>query len=73
MITFTDVSNVLFYLNEETINYKSSFDVISVVNIIDRIIRTTNYNTDSIQSNLYSIFDKILSLQMIQLNGSIVK
>jgi urate oxidase len=73
LITFTDVSNVLFYLNEETINYKSSFDVISVVNIIDRIIRTTNYNTDSIQSNLYSIFDKILSLQMIQLNGSIVK
>jgi len=73
LITFIDVSNVLFYLNEETINYKSSFDVISVVNIIDRIIRTTNYNTDSIQSNLYSIFDKILSLQMIQLNGSIVK
>jgi len=68
-----DVSNVLFYLNEETINYKSTFDIISVINIIDRIIRITNYNTDSIQMNLYSIFDKILSLQSIQLNGTIVK
>jgi phenylalanine-4-hydroxylase len=79
MIPSNEISHILSYLNEETTNYKSSFDIVSVVNLIDRIIRN-NYNLDGIQSNLYSIADKILSLQSIlqlqdaqKTNGSIVK
>jgi hypothetical protein len=74
MIKSTDVSMILSYLNEESKYYKSSFDISFVINIIDRIIKN-NHNTDIIQSNLYSIADKILSLQLKneKLNGSIVK
>ncbi len=69
-MTSVDVSNVLSYLNEETINYKSSLDITSVINLIDYITRN-NLNTDSF--NLYSIADKILSQETEKVNGSIVK
>ncbi|CAF3803910.1 unnamed protein product [Adineta steineri] len=76
MNTSNDVSNVLFYLNEETTNFKSSSDITSVLNVIDRIIMN-NQNTNGIQSNLYSTANKLLStLQMQeaqQMNGSVVK
>ena len=75
MITSTDVNNLLSYLNDDRINYKSSMDIASVVNVIDRITQN-NHNIDSI----YSIADKILSFQSKfeiqeaqQMNGSIVK
>mgnify|MGYP001045231106 FL=1 len=57
MTTSTDVTNILSYLNDETIDYKSSLDIISVINLIDRITQT-NHNYESI----YSIVDRILSI-----------
>jgi hypothetical protein len=58
-----DIPNMLSYLNEDTIDLKSSSDVATVVNIIDRIIMN-NQNTDEIQSNLYSIANKLLSSEL---------
>ncbi|CAF3024596.1 unnamed protein product [Rotaria sp. Silwood2] len=79
MNTSYEISNVLSYLNDETTSFKSSFDITSVVNILDRIIMN-NQNTDDIQSNLYSIANKLLSLkstshmqQAQKMNRSIVK
>ncbi|CAF2610937.1 unnamed protein product [Rotaria sp. Silwood2] len=79
MNTSYEISNVLSYLNDETTSFKSSFDITSVVNILVRII-TNNQNTDDIQSNLYSIANKLLSLkstshmqQAQKMNRSIVK
>ncbi|CAF4631066.1 unnamed protein product [Rotaria sp. Silwood1] len=79
MNTSHEVCNVLSYLNHETTSFKSSFDITSVVNIIDRIIMN-NQNTDDIQSNLYSIANKLLSLESTlqmqeaqKMNRSIVK
>ncbi len=68
------MSVMLSHLNEEKLNIKSSSDVTSVVNIIDRII-LNNQNTDDIQSNLYSIANKLLSSESIlkTMNGSFVK
>lgn len=72
MIKSSDVSDVLNYLNDEAKYYKSSFDIAFVINIIDRIIEN-NHNLDLIQMNLYSIIDKILSVDYEKINGSIVK
>jgi len=71
--------DALSYLNEETTNFKSSSDVTSVVNILDRIIMNKQ-RRNGIQSDLYSTANKLLSprstLQMQEaqkMNGSIVK
>ena len=79
MNTLNDTSNILSYLNEDTTDFRTSADVASVVNIIDHVTMN-NLNTDRIQSNLYSIANKLLSpastLQMQEAqkrNGSIVK
>ncbi|CAF3581884.1 unnamed protein product [Rotaria sordida] len=79
IITSHEISNVLSYLNDETTNFKSSYDIALVVNIINRIIMN-NQNTDDIQSTLYSIANKLLSLESTlqiqeaqKMNRSIVK
>lgn len=75
MTTSADVTNILSYLNDDTIDYKSSLDIVSVINLIDRITQT-NHNFESI----YSIVDRILSFYSkfdmnsnVNSNGSIVR
>ncbi|UJR37227.1 hypothetical protein I4U23_029936 [Adineta vaga] len=74
-----DVSNALSYLNKQQTDLKSSSDITSIVNLIDRIV-TNNQYTDEIQTNLYSTTNKLLSRSLTsqmkeaqQLNGSVVK
>ncbi|CAF4016929.1 unnamed protein product, partial [Rotaria magnacalcarata] len=64
MTTSDDVSNVLSYLNDEATCFKSSSDITFVVNIIDRIVKN-NQTKGDIQSNLYSIANKLLSVESI--------
>ena len=45
MNTSNDVSNVISYLNQDTMTFQSSSDVISAVDIIDRL-STNNQDID---------------------------
>lgn len=71
---------MLSYLNDKTTYFTSSSDITTVVNAMDRIIKTSNENKNDIQSDLYSIANKFLSIESTRLieeaqkmNQSIVK
>ena len=79
MTTSNDISNILSYVNNKQTTVKSSSDIASIVNLIDRIV-TNNQYTDDIQTNLYSTANKLLSYSLTsemreaqKTNGSIVK
>jgi hypothetical protein len=46
MNTSTEISDVISYLNQDKMIFKSSSDVISAVNIIDHVI-TSNQNINN--------------------------
>ena len=54
---------MLKYLNDETSNFKYLPDITSIVDIIDCMIMN-NQNKDIIQSNLHSIVNKTLSIEL---------
>ncbi|CAF1015720.1 unnamed protein product [Adineta ricciae] len=77
MESSNDVSNVLSYLNRDTITFQTSADVASVVNIIDHVTTAEQNTTDEVHSVVYSVANKILSSKSIEqaqkTNRSVVK
>ncbi|UJR08985.1 hypothetical protein I4U23_013235 [Adineta vaga] len=72
-----DVSNVLTYLNQDTIPFQTSSDIVSAVNIMDHVTTNHRNTTENIQFEYYSIANKLLSSKAIhhaqKTNRSIVK
>ncbi|CAF2659062.1 unnamed protein product, partial [Rotaria sp. Silwood2] len=66
MDTFHDASHVLSYLNQETISFKSTSHIASVVNIIDHLISNNKNTNNEVYSNIYSIADKLLASKSIK-------
>ena len=77
MESSNDVSNVLSYLNRDTITFQTSEDIASVVNIIDHVTTAEQNTTDEVHSEVYSIANKLLSSKSIEhaqkTNRSVVK
>ena len=77
MESSNDVSNVLSYLNRDTIRFQTSADVASVVNIIDHVTIAQQNATDEVHSEVYSVANKLLSSKSIEqaqkTNRSVVK
>ena len=80
MSTSREISRILAYLNDETIHVKSSSDVASIVNIINRVAMNNHPSDSLLHSDLYSIANKLLSpraalaMQEAQkINGSLVQ
>ncbi|CAF4166269.1 unnamed protein product, partial [Adineta steineri] len=78
--TSNDVSYVLSYLNQQTMTFKTPSDIASAVKIIDHVTLNNANSSNEIQSEFYSIANKLLSpssmLQMQEaqkINRSIVK